>query len=379
MHRRITVLELRDTHEIGGPGKTILETFRAIDADRFQSHLAVFLTRSETGDTPFVRAARSCGMPTHFVHGINRYDPQLIWGLATLVKKLGVDIVHAHEVKSDAIAYLSSMLHGAAVVTTLHGWIGNSPKQKGLIALDRRLVRRFDAVIAVSRRIRAEAAEAGVQSNRLHLLHNAIVLDRYRRTGAKGFLRELLGRSVPSPIVVSVGRLSPEKGHVDLIEALAIAAARGHRFTTVLAGEGSERGRLLDRIHALGLTSDVHLVGHLDSPERVLEEADLAVLPSHTEGLPNAALEALVMEVPVLATRVGGTPEVVRDGETGRLVEPRDPEALAAALVEFAGDRANWKRLAVRGRELVERQFDFTSRTRALESVYTGVLESARR
>jgi glycosyltransferase involved in cell wall biosynthesis len=376
--RPINILHLRDTHEIGGPGKTILETFRAIDAARFRPHLAVFLTRHEREETPFVEAAREYGMPVHFIRGYNQFDPRMIWRVVKLVKQLQIDIISAHEVKSDVIAYLASILHPVPIVTTLHGWIGNSPKQRLFIALDRLIVRRFDRVIAVSGRIRDEVHAAAVPVDKVRLLHNAIVIERYVRTGRRGFLAELLGRPVAGPVIASIGRMSPEKGHADLIEALGIAAARGCRMSAVLVGDGPERQRLVDRIRALGLQESVHLPGYLKQPERVLEETDLAVLPSHTEGLPNAALEALIMEVPVLATRVGGTPEVITDGETGCLVEPRSPEALADALIDFAKDPLRWKQMAQRGRLQVESRFNFQTRTRELEAIYAELAQGSR-
>src|SRR5688572_16724617 len=95
--RPVRVLDLRDTYEIGGPGKTILETYRALDPERFTMHLGVFVKHNENGDTPFVGAARNIGMRVHFLRGHNPYDPRLILGLAQLVKSLKVDIVHAHE------------------------------------------------------------------------------------------------------------------------------------------------------------------------------------------------------------------------------------------------------------------------------------------
>jgi glycosyltransferase involved in cell wall biosynthesis len=147
-------------------------------------------------------------------------------------------------------------------------------------------------------------------------------------------------------------------------------------MSAVLVGDGPERQRLVDRISALGLQDSVHLPGYLNRPERILEETDLAVLPSHTEGLPNAALEALVMEVPVLATRVGGTPEVITDGETGRLVEPRSPQALAEALIDFASNPLPWKRMAERGRAEVVQRFNFSTRTRELEAIYAELAGS---
>ncbi len=102
------------------------------------------------------------------------------------------------------------------------------------------------------------------------------------------------------------------------------------------------------------------------------------VLPSHTEGLPNAALEAMAMEVPVLATRVGGTPEVVSDGETGRLVQPHSPEGLAQGIIAFLSDTDQWRAMGRRGREVVERQFSFRERTRKLERLYSELAPEAR-
>ena len=376
--RPIRVLDLRDTHEIGGPGKTILETSRAIDASRFVMHLGVFLTRDEPDDTPFIAAARDYELPVHAIRGFNQYDPRLIWRVVELVKTLDIDILHAHEVKSDVIAFLASKLRRVSIMTTLHGWIGNGPRQRLLTALDKRIAPRFDRIIAVSDRIRDEISAAGVPSENLLLLHNAIVLDRYRRTGQSGYLAELLGGPVASPVIASIGRMSPEKGHADLIEALRIVMVQGHKVSAVLIGDGPERRSLLQQVQALGLEDSVHFTGHVNEPQRILEDIDLMVLPSHTEGLPNAALEALAMEVPVLATHVGGTPEVITDGQTGRLVAPRSPAALAAALVDFVTDPRPWRRMAKQGRDVVERQFDFQTRTRRLEAVYAELAGRSR-
>jgi len=368
--RPLQVLHLRDTYEIGGPGKTIIETYKAINTERFQMQLGVFSTKSENADTPFVTAARECGMPVHVLRGYNQYDPRLITGLVTLTEALSIDLVHAHEVKSDVITYLAARLHRLPIVTTLHGWIGNGVKQRALIALDKRVVRRFDRVIAVSVQIERELRAARVPPSRIRLLHNAIVVERYRRTGQRGALAEKVGRPVPGPVIASIGRLSPEKGHADLVDAIGIVHGLGHKLSLVLIGDGPERPKLIQRVRALGVENFVHMPGYIHEPQRMFEEIDLMVLPSHTEGLPNAALEALLMEVPVLATRVGGTPEVITDGETGRLVSARSPEKLAAAILEFLACPDDWKGMAIRGKEVVKANFNFHSRTRKLEKIY---------
>jgi glycosyltransferase involved in cell wall biosynthesis len=372
--RPINVLHLRDTYEIGGPGKTILETHRAIDRNRFRMHLGVFVRDGESGDSPFTTEARRLDMPVHFVRGRHSYDPRMIGRVNDLVRTLQIDIVHAHEVKSDVIAYLAARLRPVPIVTTLHGWIGNGLKQRGLIALDKRVARGFDRVIAVSRKIERQLIDAGVPADKIRMLHNAIVVERYRRTGRRGVLAEVIGRPVPSPVIASIGRLSIEKGHADLINAIDLVKRRGRDVSLVLIGDGPERPKLIQQINALGLQGTVHLPGYMQEPQRFLEEVDLMVLPSHTEGLPNAALEALLMEVPVLATRVGGTPEVITDGETGRLVPSHSPEALAGGILDFIADPEAWMRMARRGKDMVEANFDFLARTRKLQVIYEELM-----
>jgi glycosyltransferase involved in cell wall biosynthesis len=373
----VSILHLRDTYEIGGPGKTILETFRAIDQSRFQLHLGVFLRQGEAQDSPFIKEAKRIGMPIHFIIGRHQYDPRMIVKVNEVVRAEKIDIVHAHEVKSDVIAYLASKLRSIHIVTTLHGWIGNSRKDRALIALDKRIARGFDRVIAVSRQIEKELLEAGVSKDKLRVLHNAIVVEKYQRTGSRGVLQEVVGRSVESPVIASVGRLSAEKGHADLLKAVALVRKAGHKVSLVLIGDGPERANLVRQIESHGLQEAVHLPGYVQAPQRLLEEVDLMVLPSYTEGLPNAALEALLMEVPVLATRVGGTPEVITDGETGRLVAPRSSSELADGILEFLASPESWKQMARRGKAMVEAHFDFLARTRKLEAIYEEVLRRA--
>jgi hypothetical protein len=109
--RPLSILDLRDTHEIGGPGKTILESYRAIDHTRFSLHVGVFRAASDPDETPFTVAARKIGMPIHFVNATGPYDPRLIPRLAALVRTQQFDIVHAHEAVSDVLTYVLSLVH----------------------------------------------------------------------------------------------------------------------------------------------------------------------------------------------------------------------------------------------------------------------------
>ena len=368
--RPLKILDLRDTHETGGPGKTILETFRAIDHARFDVHLGTFRAFQDQAERPFLQAAQSIGLPVHEIRVRGAYDPRKCPNLAALVREQRFDIVHPHEASSDVIAFAMSKLQRVPLVTTAHGWIGNSRKGRAIVAVDKFVMRGYDLVIAVSNRIRQDLIDAGVPERRIRVLHNAIVVENYRRNGHGGLLQSLISGPITRPVLVSIGRLSPEKGHLDLIEALRLVASRGRRVSAGPAGDGPSRPEIEQRIRDAGLTASVHLPGHIKEPARLLEDADLMVLPSHTEGLPNAALEALAMEVPVLATAVGGTPEVVSDGQNGKLGAGAVAGALGGWHHRFPRSTELWKKWADQGRRMVEDQFDFSVRTRQLEALY---------
>lgn len=375
--RPLSILDIRDTHEIGGPGKTILESYRAIDRDRFRPHLGYFCAPNDRADSPFIAAARDIGMPVHPIPARSAYDVSQVWRLAALVQREGFDIVHPHEVSSDVVTLAMRALCRVSIVSTVHGWIGNTARDRFLNDLDRRVLRRYDLVIAVSARIRQQLLDAGVPNDRIALLHNAIVLENYQRHAQPGDESPEFAGAGPGPVLVSLGRLSPEKGHADLIEALRLVAARGVSVSAVLAGDGPSRAALEAQVAAAGLGGQVSFPGYVSTPARLLRKADLVVLPSHTEGLPNAALEAFAMEVPLLATAVGGTPEVVTNGVTGTLVPPHSPEALAGGILDFVENQAAWRQRAKRARQVVEEQFDFTVRTRKLEQLYLSLAGSA--
>jgi len=369
----INVLHLRDTTEIGGPGKTILETFAHIDGKRFAMHLGVFLTRSEVDDSAFIGEARRRGVNLSIVRSIHQYSPAIVGTLVRLIRELNIDILHTHEKKSDILGFVAARWAGIPVVATLHGWIRNDLKQKVFAVVDRWVIKRYDALIAVSEEMKNKIVRDGADPAMIHVLYNSILIDRYRRNGCRGYLSEVAGRPTSKPIVGTVGRLSPEKGHKDFIAAVAIVVRKGYKGSFFIVGDGPEMPHLREMIASHGLESRVFLTGYLRDPVRVYEDLDLMVLPSYTEGLPNVVLEAMAMEVPVIATRVGGTPEVIEDGENGILVPPGSPEDIARAMEEFLKKPDRYFAMVQSGKRTVETKFDFRERTRNLEAIYETI------
>ena len=289
-------------------------------------------------------------------------------------KQLGIDILHTHEPLSDVVGFLASRRRRVLSVSTLHGWINNSLKDRLKTSLDLKILRFFNRVLVVSRVMREQAIRSGIPPHKIELVHNGIVVEKYDKGVPAGYINSLVNKNLKKPIIGTIGRLSAEKGHRDFVKAASMVLAKGYDPTFVMVGDGPERENLRKLIESLNVQSNVFLAGYATDMPRVFRDLHLMVLPSYTEGLPNVALEALLMEVPVVATRVGGTPEVIRNDETGVLVDPGSPEQMADKIIEYLTNPERFNGMARAGSTLVRKEFSFVHRTQKMERIYDELL-----
>jgi glycosyltransferase involved in cell wall biosynthesis len=203
------------------------------------------------------------------------------------------------------------------------------------------------------------------------VIRNAVDVRRFGEVPA-GALRSKLERVPGRPIVLTVARLDPQKGLGDLLEA----AAQVPDSNFAIAGEGPDRERLEGAARSLGLHGRVTFLGHRDDVADLLGSCDVFVLPSLYEGFPLSVVEAMAAGKPVIATAVGGTPEAVSDGETGLLVPPGNPSALAAAIRSVISDPGLGRRLGRAGRERALREFSAEEMVRHVVRLYEGLLKA---
>lgn len=284
-------------------------------------------------------------------------------------------VVHSHLYFAarygNAIARWSGV---GAVVETAHieemwrtGW------RRCLALVDGVASRLAHRVIAVSHAVKRFYVEAKrVPAERIVVIHNGVDLERFDPDVPRDVLglRAAVGLRAEHRVVAVVGRLTGQKGHRYLVEAVprVVAAVPEARF--VIAGRGELEGALREQAAALGVADKVVFAGFRGDAENVYAMSDVVVLPSLFEGLPLTVAEAQAMGRPVVATNVSGTPEVVLDGESGLLVEPRDVAALGDALVRVLSDRALACRMGQRGREHVRAEFSLERQVRLTEAVY---------
>jgi glycosyltransferase involved in cell wall biosynthesis len=370
----INVLHLRDTNRVCGPGKTIIETVCETDTRQFSQKVGLFLLKGQQHND-YQQAAVARGVEVLPVLSSHPYDPRIVLTLVRIVKAHRIDVLHSHEYKSDILTYLVSRLYPVRTVSTIHGWIETSMKRRLAIGASLVALRGFDRVIAVSEATKQRIVVRGLSPERVSVIHNAIVTSHYDPDAhAPGFLRTRFRLPAEAVLIGNVGRLSQEKGQRDFLKAAAELSSRFPLARFVLIGDGPDRGLLERLVPDLSLDGRVIFTGHLNDVRPALRDLDLLTLSSHTEGLPNVVLESLCMNTPVLATEVGGTPEIIRNEVTGLLVPPGSPGAIAAGLRRLLEEPALANRLAASGRTFVHKHFSFTARVAREEALYRALL-----
>ncbi|MDT3779547.1 glycosyltransferase family 4 protein [Nitrospira sp. MA-1] len=212
--------------------------------------------------------------------------------------------------------------------------------------------------------------------SRVISIPTGVDLERFHPQSPDASLRKSLGLGSQGPLIGAVTFLRPEKGMMILIEAVGWLKKRFSTVECVIIGDGGERPALLDRIQELGLEQSVHLVGFRQDVPALLAILDVVVIPSFEEGIPQSLTQALAMERPVVASAVGGVPEVVQDGLSGLLVPPRNPEILAEKIAYLLHDPIAATRMGKVGRQVIQERYSMDHMLTQTETVYRRLMQS---
>jgi glycosyltransferase involved in cell wall biosynthesis len=328
-------------------------------------------------DGPYVERLRGCGIPVDTVAIPRGIDPLRMMGatleMARHLRRERVDLVHTHCSMPGILARVAARLAGVPVIVhTIHGLAMHdhaSATLRGLYNFAEKFCGGFTDMLLSQNRTDLEIARRGgyAPDVRLKLIGNGIDLDRFR--------------PVPRPerrdgpfTLICTARFEPVKNHAMLFEGMKLLGERGVDARLWLVGDGELRPEYEARCRELGIAERVEFLGYRDDVPALLQKSDVSVLTSVKEGIPRALLESMAMELPVVATRVVGTEETVRDGETGFLVEFGDAAAFAERVARLAGDPALCRALGARGREVVEQEFDEKRIVESLATIYRQLL-----
>jgi glycosyltransferase involved in cell wall biosynthesis len=359
----------------GGPERQMLGLARGLPPE----YRTVFLSFREEGRCrPFLAAARKDGFEALELANDTPRLRSAMREISDHLERLGADVLCCHGYKGGVLGRLAARRRGVPVVAVSRGWTRETLKVRFYEALDRLNLRWMDRVVCVSEAQAAKVRRAGVRPGRITVIHNAVDPERfgdpeplYRTKMLRYFRRP------PARLIGAAGRLSPEKGFAVLVAAAERVAKKDPSVGFLLFGEGKCREKLKQQIAGAGLKGSFVLGGFRADLDRFLPYFDLLVLPSYTEGLPNVVLEAFAAGVPVVATKVGGTPEVVADGASGYLVPPGDPDELAERILEAVASEERLRDMGLHGRQQVVEQFTFAAQARKYQQLWAEVAGSA--
>jgi glycosyltransferase involved in cell wall biosynthesis len=347
----------------GGLERVVLDLARGLDRARWRP-----LVYSLSPQIPMAEAFEACGVPVKVVeqHGLDLGLPRR---LARALRADRAGLVHAHNFGRFFYAGPAARLARAPALYTEHS--NTRRDERALWLTQRRLSRWAGVVAAVSSQVRRGlVADQGLPAEKVWVVPNGIDPEPYAAAAVeREAVRAELGLPAEALVVGSVARLAPIKNQELLLAALALRP----EAWLVLAGDGPRRSALEALAGELGVASRVRFLGLRRDVPRVLAACDLFSLSSHSEGLPIAVLEAMAAGLPVVATRVGGLPDAVTDGRTGRLTPPGDAAALAAAWGELLAPERR-RALGQAGQAVLRERFSLAAMVAAYDGIYRQLL-----
>ncbi len=361
----------------GGAEKIILRTAAKANPDRLRLTVCVLRHAADDAYDLDVRAAE-LGIDYCEVVSRSKFDRSVLPRLQQISRSRNAEIVHAHGYKSAFFASRLARSEGITPLSTSHGWTGHHWRERFLYyPADRLIVRKFPLAIAVSNQIRDTLIRWGCKPERVRVVLNGIDPKKYYRSqDTVKRIRDSLGVRRKEIAIGAVGRLEPQKRFDILLDAMKLLMPHRPELRLFIAGEGSLKHELLGQIRRLGLSDRCSLLGHRSDVAELYQGFDVLVQSSDYEGTPTVVVEAMSLQIPVVATDAGGTAELMEHGVHGLIVPMRSPVALASAIKRTLDDRGATAQRVAAGRRRVENELSFDTRMAKLERIYREIVDS---
>jgi glycosyltransferase involved in cell wall biosynthesis len=373
----MTVMQLISSEGFYGAESMLVTLAEAQQRAGVRASIAVFDDARVAVPDGVAEKAAALGIETHQIPCSGRVDLSAVHSLRALLKQQHADILHCHGYKADLYGLAAARRHGIALVSTCHNWPDRRPVMRAYAAADRFALRWFDHVTTPSQQVARILERSGVASSKVTVIANGVDVERFQGGATRSLRQDIPG--APRYLIGLVGRLVSSKGGAVFLHAARAVLAVCPEAAFVFVGEGpcrEEWGALADR---LGIGERVSFVGTRSDMPGVYASLDVLALPSFDEAMPMCLLEALAAGCPVVATNVGEVPAVIRHGITGLLIEPRDEQALAKAILQTLLDPVSSAQRVALGRAMVERTYSSAAMERSYLDIYERALSTRTR
>jgi len=369
------ILQLSSSYGFFGAENVIAELSRELVSSDFTPIIGVF-NNTKNPHLELIEFAKNNNISCHLFHCNGQFDFTTIISIRKFIKKNKIDLIHTHGYKSNFYAVLATLFYKTSRIVTCHPWIKTSFKMKFYSFIDKFLLNRFDKIITVSEALKSEIAEAGVALEKISIIPNGINITRFTQRYDVDEVRMQLGVPAHYKVIGTVGRLSVEKGHIILIEAARKILKKFPSTFFLIVGDGLLREELHQKTVNLAIGDHFLFTGLIDDVPKILSIIDLFVLPSLTEGLPMALLEAMAAKKPVIASAVGSIPQLIIHNKTGLLTQPADTEGLANSICELLQNQQKADQLAEAGYQTIVDNYTSKIMARRYMDVYHRLLNS---
>ena len=369
-HAKTTILYLTSSSAIGGAERLVLDTVARLDRNIFAPRVA-----SLFGPGDLTERCRAIHVEAHNLNLRSLCRIGEIRKLKTLLKRIRPDIIQSCGLRADIWGRMFKKISGAkCFVSTIHNvdpW-----RQWYHVLLDRGTACRTDLFIAVSEAVRKTRIEREkFPPEKIRTIYNGIDARQYENLPERVTARAVFGLSESdAPVIGILANLRKQKGHLDVIDTLPSLCNQFPAIRFIFAGKDYTEGEAARRAAERGVKEHIVFPGFIDDPKHLFGAADMFLLPSYWEGMPVSVLEAMAAGVPIIATPVGGVPEIIEDGKTGLLIPPGDREALLNALATLANRPELSRTLVDNARKRVVEHFDIDIMVKRYEHEYLKLL-----
>lgn len=368
------VFHIRASNFYGGPERQILGHINS--SHQFQ-HLVVTFQEGDA-ENEFQRECLKQEIPVALIHTRHSYQWSAVQQLRKLIAEKQPAILCCHGYKPLILSFLAKRAAFPPVLAFSRGHTSENLKIRVFEYIERKLSACANTIVAVSQGYAETLKAHGVRADRIEVIANAIQPGKFTaHIARKEQTRQELGFTRDDVLIGTAGRLSPEKAQTDLIAAFSLFCKQHTHVHLLICGDGPLRAALEKKSAESGCRN-IHFLGHRTDFDKLMPMFDVFVLPSLTEGLPNVLLEAAASRVPIVATRVGGVPEIITDGESGWLVEPGNVHQLAQAIEQSVMDRGKAQQFADVAFHHIEARFGFEEQSRKLADLYQRMMAGSR-
>lgn len=371
------IMHLIATNFYGGPEKQIIEHLKGLNKCNFEGIVASFL---EGGNNEILERASNADLKHCTIPMCGPLDFSAYFYLNKIIRQYKVSLLCTHGYKACVMGWLAARRNRIPALAFSRGYTSENIKVAFYEWLEQQVLKNVDGIVAVSEGQMKKLQSLGIFGRKSWVIHNAVNVAESLTAVTKKEKAEVFERlGVPQQalLVVAAGRLSPEKGHRYLVEAVAKTQPLERDVCYLFCGEGQCMAELQAQSRDLGIMDRCIFPGFRRDLQDIFKVMDLLVLPSLTEGLPNVVLEAFALAKPVIATKVGGVPEVIDNDKNGILVPPKRPDLLAEAINKCLFAPEISRQMGEAGYCKVKSEFTFETQTKKLESIYHELLHCA--